>query len=233
MTKSKKVWRSGETASAMVDSVRNKAPDNSVFLTSYRSISVPTIGPRNNIGAPRQKARNAIDEDEACHRYTGTVKIKKISSHSEKLDSACTQISLLDVFMMLIWMKKKCVFKYETVELMLTGESIQVAQPIYKAASVKVQRGVAQYADSWHSTIGAQQLMHATILRFIRSSVLLPSQICDALKPYEGLLWLSISISWVVLFFSWVFVCFCRKVPDCSDWYFLHFAPSLIFNNAH
>jgi hypothetical protein len=48
--------------------MRSEAPDTSVFLTSYRSISDPIIGPRNNIGAPRQKARNAIEEGEACHR---------------------------------------------------------------------------------------------------------------------------------------------------------------------
>ena len=68
MTKSKKLLRSGDTASPKVGSMRSEAPDTSVFLTSYRSISDPIIGPRNNIGAPRQKARNAIEEGEACHR---------------------------------------------------------------------------------------------------------------------------------------------------------------------
>ena len=37
-----------------------------------------------------------------------------------------------------IWIEKKFVFKYEAVEFMFTGESIQVAQPIYKATVVKI-----------------------------------------------------------------------------------------------
>lgn len=73
--------------------MRSETPNINVFLTSSRSINVPTIGPRSNIGAPRQKASNATEGGEMLHRYAGTVNIRKISSHSARLDNAWTTTS--------------------------------------------------------------------------------------------------------------------------------------------